>query len=189
MPFKVFVEPEVLKLNSTTDKLIEKAYATPPLRGNIVNKGLISLYCDYSGEPLQRAHGVACCYVHNRTIRVTARKLDVNDHGSEYGELLAIIYSLEILSEALLQLKSTSMNTPKLAVILTDCHFIERILSCTYIEKPPVETARDQIMSSLQLLHSLHPTILITVRCIGKHKKNNALHQIAHNAARQAIGK
>jgi ribonuclease HI len=176
-------------MSSATDLLIKKAYATPPLRGNIVNKGLISLYCDYSGEPKQGTHGVACCYVHNRTIRVTAKKLDVNDHGSEYGELLAIIYSLEILAEALMELSSEPITSPKLAAVLTDCHFIERILTSTSIEKPLVESSRDQILTSLQHLHSLHPTIRITIRCIGKHKKNNALHRLAHNAARQAIGK
>ena len=122
----------------TMDTLIKQAYAFPPTRANIVNKGMISLYCDYSGYAKQNAHGIACCFVYNRTINVTAKRLQLdNDRGSDYGELLAIVYSLGLLTKALLEHQVDPL--PAFAVIFTDCHCVGRFY--------PNNILRSRIMS------------------------------------------
>ena len=45
------------------------------------------------------------------------------------------------------------------------------------------------MMTSLQNLKTMFPELQVRVKYIGKHKKNNLLHRMAHNAARKAIGK
>ncbi|WP_054028000.1 RNase H family protein [Bacillus sp. FJAT-28004] len=168
-------------MDSTMDVLIKKAYANPGLRQNIVNKGMICLYCDYSGFVAQNNHGAGCCFVFNRTIRVTAQKIRIeHDEGSNYGELLAVIYSLEILSTALMEYQ------PKLAIIFTDCSQITKILSKNYFSQSHYEKARDEILASLQHLKVMYPEVEVQIKYMSKHKKNNSLHRLAHNAARQA---
>jgi hypothetical protein len=166
---------------STNHTLINKAYATPSLRQNILNKGMIFIYCDYSGFVSKNAYGVGCCFVYNTTIRVTAKKLYIQqDEGSNYGELLAILYSLEILTKAL------SEHQPKLAFIFTDCSRIEHILSrCAYLG-PYYENARSEVLASLNHLKTLFPAVEVKIKYMSKHKQNNPLHRLAHNAAREA---
>lgn len=171
-------------MDSNNDLLIKKAYANPCLRQNILNKGMIHLYCDYSGFIAQNDYGVACCFVYNRTINVTAKKLPIkHDEGSNCGELLAIIYSLEILTKAL------SEHQPKFAIIFTDCSRIEQILSRNYFSNPFYENVRDEILDSLNNLKMTFPGVEVRIKYISKHKKNNSLHRMAHNAARQAASK
>lgn len=175
-------------MDTTIDTLMKQAYAFPPTRANIVNKGMISLYCDYSGYVKQNAHGVACCFVYNRTINVTAKRLQLDyDRGSDYGELVAVVYSLELLTKALNEHQANTM--PAFAVIFTDCHCIAKILSKPYFESPYYEEVRNEMMTSLQNLKTMFPELQVRVKYIGKHKKNNLLHRMAHNAARKAIGK
>ncbi|MBB3070763.1 hypothetical protein FHS14_003765 [Paenibacillus baekrokdamisoli] len=170
------------------ETLMKQAYAAPPIRANILNKGMISLYCDYSGYAEQNAHGVACCFVYNRTISVTSKKLNPKyDGGSDYGELLAIVFSLELLTKALMEHQLNSI--PKFATIFTDCHCIAKILSKEYFDKQFYEDVRNEILASLDDLQNMFPEIQVKVKYISKHKKNNALHRMAHNAARKAIGK
>lgn len=167
-------------MNTTEDLLIKKAYANPSLRQNILNKGMIFLYCDYAGFVKQNHYGVACCMVYNRTINVSAKKFLIEqDRGSNYGELLAIVYSLEILAKAL------SEHQPKAAIIFTDCSSISRILSEDHFSHPYYENVRDEILSSLTNLKNRFPNVEILVKYISKHKKNNHLHRMAHNASRQ----
>lgn len=171
-------------MDSTKDLLIKKAYANPGLRQNIFNKGMIFLYCDYSGFVAQNDYGVACCFVYNRTISVTGKKLVIeHDGGSNYGELLAIVYSLEILTKALTE------HQPKFAVIFTDCSCIAQILSKHYFAHQHYENVRDEILASLHNLKNRYPEVEVKVKYISKHKKNNTLHRLAHNAARQAANK
>jgi len=168
-------------VDSTKDLLIKKAYANPRLRQNIVNKSMISLYCDYAGFVAQNKHGAACCLVFNKTIHVSAKKLDLERNmGSNYGELLAIIYSLDLLSSAL------GEHQPKQAMIFTDCSQIAKILSKDYFSHLHDEHAKDTILASLQHLKAAYPEIGVQIKYISKHKKNNTLHRLAHNAARQA---
>lgn len=175
-------------MDSTMDVLIKRAYATPSLRANIVNKGKIYIYCDYSGYSEQNAHGVACCYVYNRKISVTSKQLQIeSDRGSNYGELLAIVYSIEILTKALQE--SHENHNPKFAILLTDCNCIAKILSRKSLHKQSYERVINDILSSLNDFQIRFPEIRIIVKYISKHKKNNALHRMAHNAARKAIGR
>lgn len=167
-------------MDSTKDLLIKKAYANPSLRQNILNKGMIFLYCDYAGYVSQNDYGVACCIVYNRTIHVNTKKLLIeHDRGSNYGELLAIAFSLQILTKALTE------HQPKGAIIFTDCSSISRILSKQHFPHQPYENARNEILSSLDNLNNRFPEVEVSVKYIGKHKKNNHLHRIAHNASRQ----
>ncbi len=141
-------------MDYTKDLLIKKAYAKPSLRQNIVNKGMICLYCDYSGFAAQNNYGIACCFVYNRTINVTAKKLQIEqDGGSNYGELQAIVYSLEILAEALTE------HQPKLAIIFTDCSSIAKILSKPYFSHPYYEHARYEILASIHHLKNRFPEL------------------------------
>jgi len=171
-------------VNSANDLLIKKAYTKPSLRQNIVNKGMICLYCDYSGFAAQNNYGIACCFVYNRTINVTAKKLQIEqDGGSNYGELQAIVYSLEILAEALTE------HQPKLAIIFTDCSSIAKILSKTHFSHPYYEQARYEILAAIHHLNHRFPEVEVSVKYISNHKKNNALHRLAHNAARDAASR
>ena len=103
-----------------------------------MNTGMISLYCDYSGYAKQNAQGVPCCFVYNRTINVTAKRLQLDyDRGSDFGELLAIVYSLELLTEA--EMEHPANPLPAFAVIFTGCRCIAKILSKTYFERPYYE--------------------------------------------------
>ncbi|OMF22740.1 hypothetical protein BK133_25440 [Paenibacillus sp. FSL H8-0548] len=168
-------------MNLTKDKLIKKAFANPRFRQNIFNTGTCFLYCDYAGFAVQNNYGAACCFVYNREINVTAKKLIIEkDRGSNYGELLAILYSLEILT------KSLSEHQPKIAVIYTDCSSISRILSRSYFQNQHDENCRDEILASLDHLNKSFPEVQVSIKYISKHKKNNYLHRIAHNAAREA---
>lgn len=169
-------------MDPTLLSLIKRAYATPPLRQNIFNKGIIYLYSDYSGN-LDNDYGVACCMVYNRDIRVSAEKLLIeHSGGSNYGELLAILYSLDVLKRTLIEYE------PKLAILYSDYHYISRLLFQDYA-KPIYEKVRNDIWDSLYDLKIKFPEVEVRVTYISKHKKNNALHKIAHNAARNAIGK
>ncbi|MEC0089863.1 hypothetical protein [Paenibacillus macquariensis] len=171
-------------MDSTKDLLIKKAYATPSLRQNIFNKGTIFLYCDYAGYVVQNEFGVACCIVYNRTISVTAKKLLIeHDKGSNYGELLAIAYSLELLTKAL------TKHQPKVAIIFTDCSSILRILSKQHFPHHFYENVRNEILASLDHLNNMFPEVKVSVKYISKHKKNNHLHRMAHNEARHVATK
>ena len=120
-----------------------------------MNKRMISLYCDYSGYAKQNAHGVACCFVYNRTINVTAKRLQLDyDRGSDYGELLAID-SLELLTIALSEHQADPL--PAFSVIFTDCHCVRKILSIQYFEKPYYEQVSNEIMTALQNLKTMFP--------------------------------
>lgn len=168
-------------MNLNKDILIKKAYANPRIRQNIFNKGTCFLYCDYAGFAEQNNYGAACCFVYNRTINVTTKKLLIEkDGGSNYGELLAILYSLEILN------KSLSEHQPKFAVIYTDCSSISRILTKSYFPNQDYLNARDDVIASLDHLNKMFPEVQTSIKYISKHKRNNYLHRIAHNAAREA---
>ncbi|MDQ8733547.1 hypothetical protein [Paenibacillus sp. LHD-38] len=168
-------------MNSNKDLLIKKAFANPRLRQNIVNKGIIYLYCDYSGFFAQNNYAVACCFVYNRNIKVTAKRLEIeSERGSNYGELLAILYSLEILSDALTE------HQPKLAYIYTDFSRIEQVLSSQYFSNLHYEQVRNEIVACLNHIHRMYPLVNVKVKYIGKHKHNNSLHRMAHNASRLA---
>lgn len=171
-------------MDSTQDLLIKKAYTSPSLRQNILNKGMICLYCDYSGFVAQNNYGIACCFVYNRTISITAKKLLIeHDVGSIYGELQAIVYSLEILAKAL------NEHQPKLAILFTDCSCIAKILSKHDFSHPYYENARYEILASMSNLKMMFPEVEVRVKYISNHKKDNVLHRMAHNAARQAATK
>ncbi|RKP49878.1 hypothetical protein D7Z26_18795 [Cohnella endophytica] len=171
-------------MDFTFPNLIKRAYATPSLRQNIFNKGMIFLYCDYSGDDVHKDCGLACCFVNNRTINVIAKKIAFEHQGdSVYGELLAIAYSLESLGEAL------SEHRPKSVVLFTDCSCIARLLSKNHFSKPYYEEIRNQITASLMELKMRFPEVEVRAKYISNHKKNNVLHKMAHIAARKVIGK
>ncbi len=170
-------------MNVTQERWIRKAYDNPRLRGKIVNKGLISLYCDYSGFVDRSLYSVACCFVHNRAVSVSAKKLlTENDGGSNYGELLAILYSLEILANTLHVIE----RQPKIAIVYTDCSQIERILKNSDYLRPDYACARNEILVALDELSIRYSGVKVWIKYISKHKANNALHRLAHNAAREA---
>lgn len=166
------------------DLLIKKAFASPSLRKNIVNKGTMFLYCDYAGFASRNVYGAACCTAYNRTVSVTAKKLPVErDQGSNYGEIQAIVLSLETLTAALLE------RQPKIAVIFTDCSRISRILAQDRFSQPHDEQGRNELLAALAHLNRFFPEVDVQIKYISKHKKNNYLHRLAHNAAREAASK
>nr|WP_243864603.1 RNase H family protein [Paenibacillus castaneae] len=161
--------------------MVKKTSISPSVRHNIMNTGMVFLYCDYAGFASQNNYGVACSIVYNRTIHVTAKKLIIeHDEGSNYGELLAIVYSLEQLTTVL------KIYQAKAAIIYTDCSSISRILSEHYVRHPYYENARDKVIASLNHLNNMFPNVKININYIRKHKNNNPLHRMAHNAARKA---
>ncbi|MDQ0059055.1 RNase H family protein [Paenibacillus harenae] len=168
-------------MDAIKDLLIKKALANPSLRQHIVNKGTMFLYCDYAGFASRNIYGAACCTAYNRMVSVTAKKLQLErDQGSNYGEMQAIVFSLETLTKALLKLQ------PKIAVIYTDCSRILRILAQDRFSHPHDEQGRNELLAALANLRRLFPEVDVQIKYIGKHKKNNYLHRIAHNAAREA---
>lgn len=161
--------------------LIRKALTSPSLRQNFMNKGMMFLYCDYAGFTSHNAYGAACCMIYNRTVSITAKKLPIEqDKGSNYGEMMAIVLSLEALTAALLE------HQPKIAVIFTDCSRISRILVQEHFAHLHDEQGRNKLLAALAKLNRLFPDVDIQIKYISKHKKNNYLHRLAHNAAREA---
>jgi ribonuclease HI len=119
--------------------------------------------------------------VYNRTVSVTAKKLPVEqDQGSNYGEMMAIVLSLETITATLLE------RQPKIAVIYTDCSRISRILAQDRFKHPHVEQGRNELLAALANLNRLFPDVDVQIKYIGKHKKNNDFHRLAHDAAREA---
>ncbi|RED57164.1 hypothetical protein [Cohnella lupini] len=170
-------------MNGSQERWISKAYGNPLLRDKIVNAGMITLYCDYSGFVDRSRYSVACCYVHDRFIGISAKRLRMDvDADSNYGELLAVLYSLEILDKWL----SDIDNKPKIAVVYTDCSRIERILGKSESPRPHYARSRNEIIIALNRLRDNYPGVSVRVRYISKHKSNNELHRLAHNAAREA---
>ncbi|MFC5528225.1 hypothetical protein [Cohnella yongneupensis] len=168
--------------------LINRAYASPSLRQNILNAGMICLYCDFSGHDEHNFCGLACCFVHNKTIKVYAKKVPFEYIGnSVYGELLAILYSLEILGEELRDVLSD--HRPKIALLYTDYSRIAQLLSSIHHSKPIYEEIGNRIAITHNDLEIRYPGVEVRVKYISKHKKNNALHKMAHIAARKTIGK
>ncbi|MGO4539270.1 hypothetical protein [Paenibacillus sp. 2TAB19] len=168
-------------MDANKDRLIKKALASPSLRQHIVNKGTMFLYCDYAGFAARNDYGAACCAVYSRTVMISSKKLPFErDQGSNYGEMQAIVLSLETLSEALLELR------PKTAVVFTDCSRILRILAQDRFAHPHDEQGRNELLAYLAHLNRLFPEVDIRIKYMGKHKKNNYLHRLAHNAAREA---
>lgn len=167
-------------MNIIKDLLINKAFTSPSLRQNILNKSTMFLYCDYAGFASHNVYGAACCMVFNRTVNVTAKKLPVErDQGSNYGEMQAIVLSLEMVAAVM-------VLQPKIAIIFTDCSRILRILAQDRFSHPHDEQGRNEILAALAHLNRLFPQVDVQIKYIGKHKKNNYLHRIAHNAAREA---
>lgn len=163
------------------DLLMRKSFASPRLRQNMTNKGTMFLYCDYAGFSERNVYGAACCIAYDRTVSVTARKLQIErDLGSNYGEMMAILLSLEALKAAL------SERQPKIAIIFTDCSRISRILAQVRFAHPHDEQGRNELLAALANLNRLFPHVDIQIKYIRKHKKNNHLHRLAHNAAREA---
>lgn len=168
-------------MNVMTDLQIKKAIANPRLRQNIVNKGTMFLYCDYAGFAARNVYGAACCTVYNRIISVTAKKLPIErDQGSSYGEIMAIVLSLEALTAALLE------QQPKIAVIFTDYSRISRILAQDRFSHGHVEQGRNELLAALTNLNRQFPHIDVQLKYMGKHKENNDFHRLAHHAAREA---
>lgn len=168
-------------MNFVKDPQVKKAFANPSLRPYIVNKGTMFLYCDYAGFASRNVYAAACCMVYDRTVSVTAKKLQIQrDYGSNYGEMMAILLSLETLKIAL------SEHQPKIAVIFTDCSRISRLLAQDRFAHSHDENGRNELLAALANLHCLFPHIDIQIKYIRKHKKNNDLHRLAHNAAREA---
>lgn len=168
-------------MNSTNRLLIKKAFAVPSLRQNIVNKGTMYLYCDYAGFAARNVYGAACCAVYNRTVSVTAKKLTLErDQGSIYGEMMAIALSLETLAAALAE------HRPRSAVIFTDCSRIARLLVQDRFAHPHDEQGRDDLLAALAHFNRLFPEVDVQIKYMSKHRKNNHLHRLAHNAAREA---
>ncbi|SFD51615.1 hypothetical protein SAMN05216378_0280 [Paenibacillus catalpae] len=157
--------------------LVRKAFANPKLRQHIVNKGTMFLYCDYAGFASRNVYGAACCMVFNRTISLSAKKLPLTkDYGSNYGEMMAIKFSLETLAGALME------HQPKIAVIFTDCIRISHLLAQSHVRE---ERGREELAATLASLNLLYPDVSIQIKYMSKHKKNNHLHRLAHNAARE----
>ncbi|MFB9327113.1 hypothetical protein ACFFSY_14390 [Paenibacillus aurantiacus] len=168
-------------MDITKDPLIQKAYAIPRLRQHIVNKGTMYLYCDYAGFAERNVYGTAVCAVYNRTVRVAAKKLPIErDQGSIYGEMMAIVLSLETLADALLE------HRPNNAVIYTDCSRISRLLAQDRFAHPQDEVGRNELLAALRDLHRRYPEVDVQIKYMRSHRKNNHLHRIAHNAARKA---
>ena len=168
-------------MNVINDLLIKKANASPALRQNMMNSGTMFLYCDYAGFATCNVYGAACCVVYNRTINLTAKRLLIDrDLGSSYGEMMAIIHSLETLRVA------CSAHQPRIAVIFTDYSRISRILTQDRFSHPHDEQGRDELLAALANVNQLFPDVDVQIKYMGKQKKNNYLHQMAHNAAREA---
>jgi ribonuclease HI len=167
-------------MDLTNNLLVKKAFASPRLRQNIVNKGTMFLYCDYAGFVSRNVYGAACCMVFNRMVSMTAKKLPITrDQGSNYGEMMAIILSLETLAAALVE------HQPKNAVIFTDCIRISHILAQEQFSHPHEKLGRDELLAALYNLNRMFPEVNVQIKYISKHKKNNYLHRLAHNAARE----
>ncbi len=166
-----------------TESFVLRAMARPSLREKIVNAGTMSLYCDYAGFAARNAYGVACCTVYNRTVLVSMKPLMLErDPGSNYGEMMAIGLSLDAVSAAL-----TDADTrPSFAIVYSDCSRISRLLAQSYFADSHVEQARDEVIAKLTVLHRQFPEVNVQIRYIGRHKKNNEFHRLAHNAARGA---
>ncbi|TYP73096.1 hypothetical protein [Paenibacillus methanolicus] len=168
-------------MDITKDPLVQKALAVPRLRQHIVNKGTMFLYCDYAGFAERNAYGTAVCAVYNRTVNVAARKLPIEqDPGSSYGEMMAIVFSLETLAAAFLE------HRPNNAVIYTDCSRISRLLAQDRFAHPHVEQGRDELLAALAELRGRFPEVEVHITYMRGHRKNNYLHRMAHNAARKA---
>lgn len=161
--------------------LVKKAFSSPKLRQNILNKGTMFLYCDFAGFASRNVYGAACCMVFNRMVSITAKKLPiVRDQGSNYGEMMAIILSLETVAAALIE------HQPKNAVIFTDCIRISHLLNQERFSQHAEKQGRDKLLAVLDNLNRMFPEVNVQIKYISKHKKNNYLHRLAHNAAREA---
>ncbi|GMK45393.1 hypothetical protein PghCCS26_25210 [Paenibacillus glycanilyticus] len=170
-------------MDLSNNLLVKKAYASPQLRQCLLNKGTMFLYCDYAGFAAHNAYGAACCTVFNRTIRLSAKKLPIfKDYGSNYGEVLAIIFSLDTLTAAYAELE----HPPKIAVVYTDCIRISHLLALQARPQTRNAGARNELTAALDSFNRKFPDINLQIKYISKHKKNNHLHRLAHNAAREA---
>ena len=168
-------------MNTIEQPMIRKAMSIPCLRQNILNQGTLFLYCDYAGFASSNAYGAACCMVYNRTVTVASKKLPMNrDQGSIYGEMMAIVLSLETLAAAALE------RQPKIAVIYTDCSRIARLLVQDQFAQRHDEEVRDALLKALAALHRQFPNLDVQIKYMRTHKRNNYLHQLAHHAAREA---
>ncbi|RAP76082.1 hypothetical protein [Paenibacillus montanisoli] len=176
-------------IDTTIDALTKQAYATPAVRASLVHSGMMSLYCDYSGSE-QHLHGVACAVVFNRSVRVHANRLE-HDYslGSDYGELLAIRFSLELLANELANGRLQLSPAPRCAVIFTDCRSASRLLAKCDFADSSYANACNEIHILLERLKLAYPHFDVAIRYMHHRKAGNALHRMAHNAARACIGK
>ncbi|SEO94166.1 hypothetical protein [Paenibacillus sp. OV219] len=169
---------------------IKQAYETPSVRAHLVNSAVVSIYSDYSGAAGESIHGAGCCLVYNREMYVFGSQL-LHDYerGSNYGEMLAIAFGVNRLAELLEQLTLTGAPLPKSAVVYSDCHSIMKLMTIPSFTKAYYEEAKQAYLTACAQLSAKFPSIGVGVKYIGKHKKGNPLHRLAHNAAREAIGK
>ncbi|AZN40998.1 hypothetical protein [Paenibacillus albus] len=173
-----------------SNSYLKQAYETPSVRAHLVNSTVVSIYGDYSGAAGEAVHGAGCCLAYNRSMYVSGRQL-THDYelGSNYGEMLAIAFGVKLLAELLEQLTLEEAALPKSAVVYSDCHAIMKLMSRPSFTNAYYEEARAAIIAECEQLKEKYPTIQVEVKYIGKHKKGNPLHRLAHNAARKAIGK
>lgn len=164
--------------------MIDRAYGIPALRQRLLNPGQMTLYSDYAGDGQRERCGIACCIVHDGRVRVAAEERSFARIGdSVYGELVAVAYSLEQLREAL------SDHPAKVAVLFTDCSSVSRIVVRERRSKMNYTEIGGRIDDLLIMLSDKFPQVRVHVRYIGNRKRGNVLHEIAHVAARRAIGK
>ncbi|GLX66696.1 hypothetical protein [Paenibacillus glycanilyticus] len=165
--------------------LVQKAYANPRLKQNIANSGTMFLYCDYAGFASQNVHGIACCTVFNHSVGLYAKRLPlISDHGSVYGELMAVLFSLETLAAS--AAAGECEHLPKIAVIYSDCSRISHLLAQEQITHAEVARGREELLAALTRINDSFPRLRVQIKYISRHKQNNYLHRLAHNAAREA---
>ncbi|WP_308639407.1 hypothetical protein [Paenibacillus silvisoli] len=180
-------------MNTTFDALIKQAYAKPAVRAHLVHSGMMSLYCDFSGTE-RHIHGVACAIVFNRTVRVQAARLEhPYSLGSDYGELQAIRFSLELLASELAE-ERPNQAAPRSAAVFTDCRNASRLLAerdfaasadaASFSDDSRYDDACQAIRAQLEQLKLDHPRMSFSINYLHRGKEGNALHRMAHNAAR-----
>ncbi|MFC4779015.1 hypothetical protein ACFO9Q_19655 [Paenibacillus sp. GCM10023252] len=178
---------EVREVEAIYPALLKQAYATPSLRQNILNTSMVSIYCDYSGHLAHDECGVACTLTCDGSVYVQGRREGYPYPGdSVYGELLAVIFSLENL------LITLETHRPKFAIIYTDYSRIAKFLQQVHLSKHHYELIRERILAILAEVKVKYPDVAVHMKYIGSNRssnrRNHALHHMAHLTARKLIG-
>ncbi|MGO0059763.1 hypothetical protein ACTID9_07095 [Brevibacillus fluminis] len=151
------------------------------------NKSLITVFCDASCDESNNSIGLGVIVVGMKKHIIASELKQVAVPDPLFGELMAVEFSLNRLSE-LLESNTFAVDNLERVIIYSDCDIIKRLFSKTVSSKPLYTELIDEIIDLLQKLSTTYENTAFSVKYIGRRRKFT-YYKAAHATARKVLGK